>query len=213
MSRPVLIGVVVAAVLVAGGAAYMLTRDEDSDNQQQSSQDSTNSGSSAFSPASTEGLEFTATISVDGSETATLEHDDQNNSRYVTTIGGQQTEIIYTSDAYYTCQSGGNCIKFPLSQSSNSGFNPSDYTYDENKLSSYASPAYKGQGSCESGTCDVWEVSAGGVTSTLYVDTNTKRITKVQGTVNGKTSTIVYDYKDVTITVPANAQTITTPTP
>ena len=213
MSRPVLIGVIIAAVVVmGGGAAYMLTKDDDSDSQQQSSQNSTDTGNNTFGPASTEGLEFTATISVDGTQSAMLEHDDQGNTRYIATSGGQQIEIIYTSDAYYSCQ-GDNCVKFPISQSSNSGFNPGDYTYDETKLSGYANPAYKGQQSCPSGTCDVWEVSAGGVTSTLYVDSNTKRIAQVESTVGGKTSKIVYEYKDVTITVPANAQTITTPTP
>ena len=120
-------------------------------------------------------------------------------------------EIIYTSDAYYSCQ-GDNCVKFPISQSGDSGFDPSAYTYDESKLSSYANPAYKGQQSCPSGTCDVWEVSAGGVTSTLYVDSSSKRITQVESTVGGKTSKIVYEYKDVSITVPANAQTIPVPT-
>jgi hypothetical protein len=213
MSRNLIIGLVVAAVVVVGGgAAYMLTQDDDSDNQQQLSQDSSGADNSAFNPASTEGLEFSATITVEGAPTATFEHDDQGTTRYVTTTGGQEMEIIYTSDAYYSCQDD-NCIKFPISQLGNSGFNPGDYTYDEDRLGSFASPAYKGQQSCESGTCDVWEVSTGGVTSTLYVDSNTKRITKVQGTVAGKTSTIVYDYKDVTINIPQNAQTITTPTP
>ena len=213
MTRPVLIGVIVAAVVVlGGGAAYMLTKDDNGETEQtNTSQANQSTNANAFSPASTEGLEFTATITTDGAGTATFEHDDKGSTRYVATTGGQQMEIIYTSDAYYSCQ-GHDCVKFPISQSSNSGFDPSQYTYDENKLASYASPAYKGQQSCESGTCDVWEVSAGGYTSTLYVDSSTKRITKVQGTVGGKTSTIVYEYKDVTITVPANARTITVPT-
>ena len=120
-------------------------------------------------------------------------------------------EIIYTSDAYYACQ-GDNCVKYPISQSSNSGFDPSAYTYDQAKLASYTSPANKGQQSCPSGTCDVWEVSAGGYSSKLYIDSDTKRITQVESTVAGKTSKIVYEYKDVSITVPANAQTIPVPT-
>ena len=213
MTRPVLIGVIVAAVVVVGGgAAYMLTKDNNEETDQtNTSQTSPSTNANAFNPASTEGLEFVATISVDGTTSSTMEHDDKGSTRYVATTGGQQMEIIYTSDAYYACQ-GDSCVKYPISQSSNSGFNPGDYTYDQARLASYTSPANKGQQSCPSGTCDVWEVSAGGVTSTLYVDSSSKRITQVESTVGGKTSKIVYEYKDVSITVPANAQTIPVPT-
>lgn len=218
MSRRKIIGIIIVLVLIGGGAAYFATKDSDNDsdkNKANSSQTSSNSGSStnAFNPASTEGLEFKATLTTTGttgSTEATIEHDDKGNTRYVASAGGQQTEIIYTSDAYYIC-TGSNCLKYPASQSSSSGFNPADYTYDQSKLSGYKNGAgYKGQKSCASGTCDVWSVNAGGFTSTIYVDRTTKRITQVDSTIAGNTTKIVYDYSDVTITVPANAQTIPT---
>src|SRR3990167_1460111 len=214
MTKPVLIGVIVAVVVVGGGAAYVLTKDDEDKTKTTTSQENgSNSNASAFNPASTEGLEFKATLTTTGTTgttEATIKHDDKGNTQYTATTNGQQVKIIYTADAYYMC-TGDNCIKYPSSQSSSSGFNPSDYTYDQSKLAGYANgAAYKGQKSCASGTCDVWSVSAGGGTSTLYVDRSTKRITQVESTIAGNTTKIVYDYSDVTITVPANAQTIHT---
>ncbi len=217
MSRRMIVGIIVAVVLIGGGVAYVATKDnEDSDkNNTNTSQTGSNSGSSTntFNPASTEGLEFKATLtttSTSGTTEATIEHDDKGNTQYTATTNGQQVKIIYTSDAYYMC-TGDSCIKYPSSQSSNSGFNPSDYTYDQSKLSGYKNgAAYKGQKSCASGTCDVWSVSAGGFTSTIYVDSATKRITQVDSSIGGNSTKIVYDYSDVTITVPANTQTIPT---
>ena len=131
MSRRKIIGIIVAVVLIGGAVAYFATKDsEDSDkNKASTSQTSSNSGSSsnAFNPASTEGLEFKATLTTTGTTgttEATIEHDDKGNTQYIATTGGQQVKIIYTSDAYYMC-TGDNCLKYPSSQSSSSGFNPS----------------------------------------------------------------------------------------
>jgi len=214
MTKRVIIGAIVVVVLIGGGAAYFATKDKDDKSPQSSAQSENNqSGDSqnSFNPASTEGLEFRATISSTGGGTdssATFEHDDKGSTRYVANQGGQQIEFIYTSDAYYSCQ-GGNCVKYPISQTS--GINPGDYTYDESKLSGYRNgAAYKGKQNCPSGTCDVWSVGAAGATSTLYIDSGTKRITQVETNAAGVTSKIVYEYTDITIVIPANAQTIPT---
>lgn len=209
MTRPVLIAVVAAVIIAGGAGAYTLTKDNKDKAPRPASQN-TNSQSS-FAAQPTEGLEFKATITTTSGNTstqATIERDDKNNTRYVTGQVGQQMEIIYTSDAYYSCQ-GGNCTKFPISQSGNSGFDPSAYTYDQSKLSGYRNnSSYKGKQSCPAGTCDVWSVSVGGATSTIYVDTDTKRISQVEGSQGGGTSKIVYEYTDVTINIPANAQAV-----
>lgn len=211
MTRPVLIGVVAAVIIVGGAVAYTLTK-EDKDKPSQTNSQNANDQAS-FAPESTEGLEFKATITTTSGSTstqATIERDDKNNTRYVANQGGQQMEIVYTSDAYYSCQ-GANCVKFPISQSSNSGFDPSAYTYDQSKLAGYRNgSSYKGKQSCPAGTCDVWSVNAGGATSTIYVDTDTKRISQVESGQSGASSKIVYEYTDVTINVPANAQTLPT---
>lgn len=212
MTRPLVIGAIAVVLIGGGAAAYFATRDKDNKTSEITSQTGGEQSASgqSFNPASTENLEFSATITTDGAGSATFERDDQNNMRYVVSQNGQQMEIIYTSDTYYSCQ-GDNCVKFPISQSSNAGFNPGDYTYDQSKLDTYRSGStYKGKQSCPSGTCDVWSVSVSGYTSTIYIDSDTKQITQVESTIAGKTSKIVYDYKDVTINIPANAQTIPT---
>lgn len=214
MNKRLLIGAIVVLLVGGGAAAYFVTKDDDTSTPA-TSQIGNNqpTANPAFNAASTEGLEFKATIStaIGGQATeSTIEQDDKGNTRYVASAGGRQMEIIYTSDAYYSCQ-GNNCVKFPVSQSSNSGFNPSDYTYDQSKLAGYVSgAAYKGQKSCPSGTCDVWSINTGGSTSTFYIDSTTKRITQVESTIAGSSTKIVYDYANVTITVPANAQTVPT---
>lgn len=216
MTKRMMAGAVIVLLLIGGGTAYFATKNKADKSSQKSSQPENNqSGGSqnSFSPASTEGLEFKATISSSGGGTdssATFEHDDKGSTRYVANTGGQQIEFIYTSDAYYSCQGGGNCVKYPLSQAS--GFNPGDYTYDQGKLTGYRNgAAYKGQKSCPSGTCDVWSVSAGGkAASTLYIDSGTKRITQVETAAASVTSKIVYEYTDVTIDIPTNAQTLPT---
>lgn len=210
MTRPVLIGVVAAVLLIGGGAAYTLTKDDDSPSQSSSGSQNTQSDAS-FAPQSTEGLEFKATITTTSggnSTQATLEYDDKKNTRYVANTGGQQMEFIFTSDTYYSCQ-GGNCVKYPITQASNSGIDPSTYTYDQNELAGYRTgSSYKGRQSCPAGTCDVWSVNTGGTTSTIFIDTNTKRISQVEGSQGGATSTIVYEYTDVTINVPTNARSL-----
>lgn len=211
MTRPVLTGVVIAVIIIGGAAAYTLTKEDKTQPSQNSTQNANDQAS--FAPQPTEGLEFKATITTSGAGAATqatIERDDKNNTRYVATTGGQQMEIIYTSDAYYSCQAG-SCVKSPISQSGNSGFDPSAYTYDQNELAGYKnSSSYKGQQNCPAGTCDVWSVNAGGITSTIYVDTDTKRISQVENSINNATSKIVYEYTDVTINIPANARTMPT---
>ena len=216
MKRTVIIGVV-AVLVVVGGAAYIATKDDDksssSKNTSQTAGNQSANDQNNFAPASTEGLPFIATISIEGGGTTTvakLEYDGKDKTRYTATQNNQQMQFIYTTDAYYSCTDD-KCIKFPMSSSTSSGFNPSDYQYGADKLSGYRSgAAYKGKQSCSSGTCDVWSVSVDGATSTLYVDSGTKRITQVDSTQGAKTSKIVYEYKDVTIDVPANAQTLPT---
>lgn len=215
MSRTGIIGAVVAVALIGGGGAYLLANNDDNDKKSsdmtlQSSTDQTSSSDNSFAPVATKGLPFVATITnsgTSGNSESKIEHDGKDKTRYTSSAGGQQTEIIYTSDAYYLCSNGANCIKYPVSQSGSSGFNPADYQYDQEKLGGYKNNAsYKGTQDCVAGTCDVWSVSTDGLSSTIFIDTKTKRISQVENSQQGITSKIVYEYKDVTINVPANAQ-------
>src|SRR5690606_39262174 len=122
--------------------------------------------------------------------------------------GGEAFEAIYTAEAYYSCAND-QCVKFPISQSDDgSGFQPSDYIYDDEKLSELGQNArYVGKRDCPAGQCDVWDVTDDGETSTLYIGSD-GRISQVTASTDEGEVKIVYTFKPITIEVPANAQEI-----
>jgi hypothetical protein len=203
-----------AIIVVGGGAAYLLTQDNEDSNSTDTSQSSTGDASQAnsFNPNWSETQPFVATITTDGEVTGTIASDGEGAISFTATVNGQESRFIYTDDAYYAC-TGDECTKLPLSQSSTSSFDPAQYQFDEDRISSLKGlTSYKGQEPCGSTTCDVWEYSTEGTTSTLYLDTNTKSIVRVRHvSANGQESDITYEYKDVSIAVPANAQEINIP--
>ncbi|HLC91986.1 MAG TPA: hypothetical protein VJC09_02955 [Candidatus Saccharimonadales bacterium] len=215
MKRSRIIVVAVVLLLILGAVAYMVSRKEDKTKTATTTKptSSKTTNTSNFAPVSTTGLALTATIStpLDGgtTATATLVSDGKGTTQYKADQGGQQVEITYTTDAYYMC-TGGQCFKYDISQSGNSGFDPSSYAYTPAQLSTYRNTAsYKGKKSCPAGTCDTWSVSSGGASSTIFIDTKTKYISQVESTVSGKKSTVTYEYKPVSITIPTNYQSIT----
>src|SRR3989344_3144489 len=166
-----------------------------------------------FKAVPTTDVAYSASISSpndDGSTfTGTLISDGKGTMQYTAMLAGQSAEITYTPDSYYMC-TGGQCFKYAISQSSNSGFNPANYPYTPAQLSDYRKTAkYNGKKSCLVGTCDSWSVTVADTSSTILIDVKTQHISEVKSTVDGKTSTITYDYKPLTIKIPADAQTIT----
>lgn len=202
----------IAALILIGGGVFFATRGDDnkkaSTNSPQGSTSQQSNGSASFSPVSTEGLAFSAAISVDGKDSGTIQSDGKGKISYSSTQAGQNIRIVYTSDAYYSC-TGDTCYKYSTSTSSGASFNPSDYQYTNDQLSGYKSGAVnKGRQSCPAGTCNVWSVTVNGATSSIFIDTKTSRISQVESAISGKTTKITYVYKSVTIDVPANAQSL-----
>ena len=219
MSRNLIIGLVVGGVVLVGGGAYFVTQNgsdssNDSASQQSSENASQDSSTQAFDAVSTNDTSFVATISTSDTEgktsQSTMEYDKSSgNVRYTSTADDKTFTITYTSDAYYMCQSADRCIKYPLNGVGDSGFDRSAFEYTAEELAGYKnSSAYQGKKDCPSGTCDVWQVSEGDYRATIYIDAGSKKIVQVEGTTGGTTSKIVYEYKDVSITPPANAQEI-----
>ncbi len=200
---PIIIALI---IVVAGAAVFLMARNNDDTPTQTTSQgESTNS----FNAVSTSGVSFVATITTtttDGKTvTGVMESDSKNGAvKYTASTAGATTTMIYTKDAFYMCQTADNCIK---SSAANASFNPSAYEYSDDELAQFKSSSTKvGTESCPSGTCDVWNVSSEGYQSKIYLDQKTKRVSQVVGGTDQATSTIVYDYKDVTVTIPQNAQ-------
>ena len=143
--------------------------------------------------------------------------DGKGNISYAYQAEGKDVTLTYTKDAYYLCSGNSQCLKYPISASSGSGFDPSSYQFDSSRIDSLKSSSkYKGQETCpgKSGsTCDVWTASSanGGVISTIYVDSSTKRVARVISVAGTTSSDVTYDYKNATVVVPTNAQEIPTP--
>ena len=215
MKKLIIIGA--AVLLLGGGAAYLLTKGDDEPSNQNQTNTQTDTGSQSstsgdFSPVSTQGLDFVATVTTTtktGTSTAKFEQDGDK-TRYTISANDVQSQFIYTKDAYYTCN-GDQCFKYASSQSSNNGVNTEDYQYSASQLADFKNSAtYQGKKDCPAGTCDVWSVTFTGSTSTIYIDTQTKRISQTESTIAGNSTKLTYDYQDVTVNIPTNARTFPT---
>ena len=219
MNKKLIVGIVVGVAVVGGGVYYVSqNKDDNTSDNSTNQQTSTEEGSTqaAFDVQPTTNQSFVATISTTTAEgktsQASMEYDSTNsNVRYTASSDDRTLTIIYTTDAYYMCQTADNCIKYPLNGVGDSGFDRTAYEFSTEKLATLKNTsAYQGTKDCPTGTCDVWKVTEGAYESTLYIDTNTKTIVQIESASNGTTSKIVYEYKDVSITPPANATEIPT---
>jgi hypothetical protein len=62
---------------------------------------------------------------------------------------------------------------------------------------------------CPAGTCDVWSVvDENDHESTIYIDVQNNRVSQVESRDETSDIKLVYEYRDVTITPPENAQEI-----
>lgn len=214
--------IIVVAVLVLGLAAFLVFGNDDDnsgnqantgDSTQQADSESQQSADTRFAPVGMMDMAFEATVDgtdADGkSYQMLLQYDGEGRTRMTGEQNGTRFETIFTSDAFYSCE-GQNCVKFPISQSDSSPFTPDEYVYEDDDFTEFQdSAAYKGTGDCPAGTCDIWEVTEDGYTSQLYLDRN-RRISKVEGSSVEGNVTITYEYKNVNIEIPQNAQTIPT---
>lgn len=214
MNRNVLIAIGIVLVLGIGAFAYMgMTDNDDNDtNTNQANTGQNNDGETPqFNPAATTDRDFVGTISGSGQEgTVVFEYDNDSESfRYVATANGEGIETITTPDAYYA-MANGQWIKYPTG--TDSGFDADDYQYGNDELEDYRnSSAYQGTQQCSAGTCHVWQTTIGNSQSTLLIDTDTGYIVRVSTTAGDQTSAIDYEYKEVTITAPTDAQEIELP--
>ncbi len=211
---------IIVAVVVVGGAGYFFTQrgsdpsESNASNAEQNSNEQSTVDVSTFDAVPTSGTSFSATItskSADGKTTqAVMEYDKSTgNTSYSSQDDGKTFKMVYTKDAYYMCQDGDTCIKYPLNGVGDNSFDPSTYEYTDAEIEGFRNTAVDaGEQDCPSGKCYVWKVTENGYESSVFIDTKTKRIVQVEGTSEGTTSKIVYEYKDVSVVPPANAQEI-----
>lgn len=211
-----ILSIIVLVLLVGGVVAYFVHKNNEPEPKSSSTSSSQSSSKTpAFTPAVNSNQPYSATITstVSGQpKSATLISDGKGNYSYTYQANGQTLTTIYTADAYYICTSSTTCVKYPTTSTSASTFNPATYQYDSTKLEALKNTAaYKGQKTCPggSGTCDVWAVTSasGNTTSTLYVDSTSKRILKATSSSGTTSNDVTYEYKDVHIAVPTNYTT------
>ena len=222
-SKKKVILIVLAVLLIGGGvAAYFVNKNNQDEKAQKAAETSeaanTNQASNTktLEAASTSGKPFVATVNttINGKDvTGIMSSDGQGNVSYVYKADGKDISLIYTADAYYLCSGTETCLKYAASKSSSSGFDPSTYQFDSSRLNALKNTAaYQGQQTCPTGTgtCDVWSVTSGSTTTTMYVNASTKQIAKVTTKSGTTTSDITYEYKAVTVAAPTNSVTLPT---
>jgi hypothetical protein len=129
--------------------------------------------------------------------------------RFTANANGNEVVSVYTPEAFYICQTSDTCFYYPISEAASLGFDPSNFVYSNDEVAGYENNAlYQGEQACPAGTCHVWQVGDGSTTSTLLIDTVTKRISQVQSSSSTGDTSLVYEYKDVSITPPANAMPV-----
>ncbi len=204
--------IIVLLILIGGGAAVLLTKDDSKNNNATSANNNNQTKTTGvFDALATTGTSFIATITSTNngkSVESKMEYDQKNDAvRYTTAVGGSEASYIFINDAYYICQSASKCFKYPASQGNSSGFDRKAYEYSNEELAGFKNTSVDGgEGACPAGTCHIWKVANGGYESSVYIDTKTKRISQVESTSAAGTSKITYEYKDVTVTAPKNAQ-------
>lgn len=212
MRKKVLISVIVAAVVIIGaGAAYFMTKKDTTNNASTNSnsveqQNAANNGAPNFDPAATANVSFVAVLtgtSKGQTYTANLEHDGKGSSKYSGNSANAPFEMYLINNEYITC-SGGSCIK--LTGSAGSPVNESTYSFSTEDIDNFrTSSTYKGKADCPAGTCDHWQSTKENETIDFYVASDNK-ISKASGTIGDTSFEIVFTYKDVTITPPANVR-------
>ncbi len=211
LSKQQVVGLVVALLLIVGGVlAFTRLQNGDENGDQQAAEQTDNDyeelarATEAMSDAS-----FIATITGDSTEgpiNVTMEQDGQGSSRFVTEQNGTTLQFIITPDAAYSCEND-DCMQFASEDVEGSFFEPDDFVYSEDDMDVLqANATFAGQEECPAGTCNVWEVTEGADTSRIYISTSDNTISQVSVTGPEGSFNITYDYQDVTITPPENAE-------
>ena len=221
MKKKQIIIAVVVVLLIIGGifiAKGSSSKDKSSTSKSSSSSNSNNKSDGGFNAIANTDQSFVATITStigDKSYVATMESDAKTGAvKYVSNAQGENMTFIYTKDTYYMCMSATKCYKYKLGEGSGATFDPSSYKYDSTKLDEYKSTSTSGgTKACKAGTCDVWKVKAGNYESLILIDQRTKRVSEVQSTTAAGGSTIVYEYKDVSVEIPTTAEEVPTGIP
>lgn len=208
------IGIVIAVTVIAGVAFafWQLQDDEPKLAQEISDNGITQEDIAELSLVGQNmaGASYVASITGDTPEgplQSTLEFDGEGSYSFSSEQADQSIRFIVTPEAAYSCESD-QCFEFPQGQEDDLfAFNVDGFTYEEDDLTEFADVATRiGKEQCPAGTCDVREIVDEAETTRLYIDTSANRISQATGSGYDGEFSIIYDYRDVTITPPEDAQ-------
>jgi hypothetical protein len=215
MNNKIISVVVIGVVALVAGLGIVISQDNDNttENNNSSTEQTTvdQANGPSFSAVNSFDQSFVATItgtSAGESFSGTLEVDGNGNGRFtsVQAESGLSSEFYFNPNEFITCNEG-TCFSTP-----NTGTSPFDintYTFDDSEFETFKNnSSYEGEQDCPAGTCDVWLVNdaAEGLETKIYINKSDQRISQVIGTQDGETTSIVYEFKDVTINFPENVQ-------
>lgn len=213
MNKQIIAIIAGVVLLIGGGIAFWQLQDDEPELAQETTENGITQEEAAQLAIVAEnmaGASYVATISgttPQGDIDSLLEFDGEGSYSFTASQAGQSVQFVVTPEATFSCE-GDQCFELPRGQEDELfAFNIDDFTYDEAALTDFVDIARKvGQEDCPAGTCDVWEIEQDGETSRLYIDIDTNRISQASGSGGDGEFTIVYEYRDVTITAPENVQ-------
>lgn len=190
----------VVLVLAIVGVVVALNMNKNKDNQannsdNNSSEQSNQSSTDSFNPTDPSTLSYvaTSTTTVSGQTvTGTIESDGKGTQKVSNTVAGMTTESYIKGNDVTVCMNG-SCTKQTVDATSTDAANQAAAN-----AAQYRDTATKvGTEACGSDTCQVW-TATGSIGEIKYWIDSKNRVSKL--TVGG--NEIVYDYKDVSITIP-----------
>lgn len=211
-----LIGLIILVLILGSVGAYVLLNNDDNSTENSAnteanlsqSENSENSDTPGFVASTSFSDSFVATINgtTDGEEfNAQLEVDSAGNGHFTSSQGDTVVDFYFTEDRYINCQDT-ECYELP---NGNNTVDITQYTYTDQQFAAFKDKAtYKGVQDCPVGTCDVWNVVENDLSTDIYISKSDQRISQIIGTKNNDSTNIVYDFKNVTINIPTNVQTI-----
>lgn len=209
--------IVIGIVIIGGGIGLSLSKKDSGSsdtgvmqNDAAASNDQAEGAVPTFNPKATQNESFVATIEGKSKDstviTGSIESDGKGNIHFKGLQTGESAEYYLAADqAFIFCQ-GEKCYRYAENES---GLNVGDYEVTDEDIAKYKETAkYIGEESCPEGTCDVWQYDDNGADTKIYINKQSKQVSQVIGVKDGETFKVVYEFKDVTVTIPTNVEEI-----
>lgn len=192
-----IIAAVIAVLAIIGIVAAVNMNNNDQGTNNQTSQTSNSDPAKEFNPQSLESVSYVATtkVTVSGQTVESITESDGKGTLKTSSVSGGMTSESYINGGRLTTCINGECTTATVEGNSQEA---AAATQDASQYKDSAK--HSGTGECPAGTCQVWKATGPAGDVTYYID-DQNRISKLVVDASGAETT--YEYKDVSITVPA----------